>query len=207
MRPTSILFSLLLSAAAVRGAKQHDKGPIVAKSFTWKLPFQPDGSPPMGMEVPCSVSATFRATQYRLGDLQAPSEWSDPVLTYLGWHPYPGSWDGIDAGGDERDLIIMEYVDVPVAVRDWVDAQHRDRESDKSRYWLFGVFAKAKKDLGKADGVASAAKTPVPVGDDAAVIPDEDKVLIFAPGALYDILPLWVARDGGCEGEFRSPLG
>lgn len=29
----------------------------------------------------------------------------------------------------------------------------------------------------------------------------DEKVMIFAPGALYEILPLWVARQSSCEGE------
>lgn len=153
------------------------------------------------MEVPCKVDATFKATQHQLGDLQSPAPWSRAVLTYLGWHPYPGSWEGIDAGGDLRDIVIMEYADVPVAVRDWVDAQHRDKESTKSKWWLYGVFEKPKKDFGKASGIAMAPATPVAVGDDAPVIPDADKVLMFAPAALYEILPLWVAKNSGCEGE------
>lgn len=153
------------------------------------------------MDVPCKVDATFKATQHHLGDLQAPAPWSRAVETFLGWHPYPGSWEGIDAGGDRRDIIIMEYTEVPTAVRDWIDAQHRDKASNKSKWYLFGVFEKPKKDFGKASGIAMAPATSVAVGDDAPVIPDQDKVLIFAPAALYEILPLWVAKNSGCEGE------
>lgn len=201
MRPTSFIFSLLLPATTVHGSNKHHSKNHVVSSFKWQRPFPYDGSAPLNMDAPCKADGTFHARQYRLGDLQAPSQWSGAVLNYLGWHPYLGSWDGIDAGGDERDLIIMEYKDVPVAVREWIDKQQRDRVSDKSKWWLYGVFEKPKKDFGKASGHAMAPSTSVAVGDDAPVIPDEDKVLIFAPAALYDILPLWVGKGSDCEGE------
>ena len=34
---------------------------------------------------------------------------------------------------------------------------------------------------------------------------DKDKIILFAAGAIYETLPLWVAEAGECQGEFSSP--
>lgn len=192
MRPTSLAFSLLLPAFAA--AKHH--GSNVVSSFKWQRPLPYDNSAPLGMNSLCEVSRTFRGEQHKLRDLQASpgstttSPWEGPVQTYLGWHPYVGSWDGVDEGGDERDLIIMDYASVPLAVREWVEDQHAGRgKNDKSRWWLYGVFNRPKKDFGKAGGLGG-----------------DHKILLFAPAALYEILPLWVGEDSGCESESREHL-
>lgn len=92
--------------------------------------------------------------------------------------PYPGGWDGMDAHGYERELVKMEYRDVPVQVREWIENQEEAEGPGKG---LFGVFAKP--------GTGETASASV-----------EDKIVIFAPGALYETLPLWLVQDSGCEG-------
>jgi hypothetical protein len=32
-------------------------------------------------------------------------------------------------------------------------------------------------------------------------VPDKDKIAVFPAGAMYEILPLWVAKGSGCERE------
>ena len=34
---------------------------------------------------------------------------------------------------------------------------------------------------------------------------DKKKLVVFAPGAVYDILPLWVADKSGCQGSSNLP--
>jgi len=52
---------------------------------------------------------------------------------------YPGSWDGIDPYGYDRNLLQMEYADLPVKVREWIEEQER---SDGPGKGLFAVFKK-----------------------------------------------------------------
>jgi hypothetical protein len=150
----------------------------------------------MNMDTKCEVEKTFKAEQWKLKDLQAPSPWSPAIETFLGWHPYPGSWEGLDPDGDDREFLIMEYTDVPTPVRDWIENQHHNKDNLNSKWWLFGVFEKPGKK------VASVA-----VGQDVPAPKDEDRVVLFAPAAMYEILPLWVGQGSECEGmcPFRGP--
>ncbi len=93
---------------------------------------------------------------------------------------------------------MMEYHDVPDPVREWVEEQHRVPYNDK--IWLIGVFGKPKTPEGGGKPIAEGISP-----DQFDEIPAKDKVLIFAPGAMYEILPLFVAKnsdDPKCEGTF-----
>jgi hypothetical protein len=68
-------------------------------------------------------------------------------------------------------------------VRSWIEEQLRDEQGSKSRF--FGVFDKHTQ---KHDEISSHAA--------------EDKILLIAPGELYEALPLWVAEGSKCEGQF-----
>lgn len=102
----------------------------------------------------------------------------------------------MDHQGDKREILMMEYRDVPGPVRDWLDAQQAERDptKKKGKSWLFSVYERPKRD---AEGNAVPPKwVPAKGGD----VPEEDKVLVFPAGAIYEILPLWVAEGNGCEG-------
>ncbi|KAL1854026.1 hypothetical protein VTK73DRAFT_8825 [Phialemonium thermophilum] len=189
----------------------------VLPSFIWRYPFSADGRAPHGFDAACLAERTFYAQQHRVADLRAPSSpWAPALDQLLSWHSYPGSWDGRHWGSgdhEDRDVLIVEYRDVPGAVRKWVAEQHRlrhavddapverDGRKQESRWWMFGVFSKPK------DGVEPRFLDPkIPeaaaaAGEEYHEPPDEDKVLLFAPASLYEILPLWVAEGSDCEAD------
>ena len=192
MRPSSAIVSLLIYIAAVAAFNWDVLSHPIVKDFKWALPFPDDGTPPGGFKVPCQAVGTFQATQHKLADLKkAGSPWAGVVESMINGHTYAGSWDGVDHKHDKREVVMMEYRDVPAPVRDWIDAQQHDAENGRS--WLFSVYEKPK-----AEGVRNSEPKWAPAkGDD---IPDEEKVLIFPAGAIYEILPLWVAKGSNCEG-------
>lgn len=169
-------------------------------------PFPEDGSPPYGFDAPCRSEKTFHAKQYVISQLD--SSWTTAVGEILGdhhQHKHPGGWeDGKRDGGDS--VVIMEYSDVPVAVRDWITEQYRERKADGTkRWWLFGVIEKPRdgKDAKFIDPAATLAAGEAE-GGMRRELPDKDKVLAFAPWSIYNILPLWVARKSSCEGECKD---
>jgi hypothetical protein len=40
---------------------------------------------------------------------------------------YPGSWSGIDKHGNDRELLKMDYEDLPYAVREWIKKNEKQR--------------------------------------------------------------------------------
>jgi hypothetical protein len=167
-------------------------------------PFPQDGSPPYGFEAPCRSEKTFNAKQYVLAQLD--KSWKPAVNEILGDHqphPHPGGWeDGERDGGDS--VVIMEYADVPTAVRDWILEQYRARKADGTRrWWLFGIAEKPREGQdAKFIDPAESLVVGEAEGGMRQELPDKDKVLMFAPRALYEILPLWVAKKSSCEGKF-----
>jgi hypothetical protein len=199
---SSISFlSILLAVVNVSGTRHNHKHasntpdePEIVNSFKWQRPFPSDDGISMGMEVKCESIATFKASQFKLRDIQHPSPWGGPVETFLGWHPYPGSWEGLDHGGAEREYLMVEYKDVPDPVREWISAQHENKQDDKSRWWMYAVMEKPNHD-----------KKAAMANTDRGVA-DEDKVLFFPPASLYDILPLWVAKGAECACEYTCTI-
>jgi hypothetical protein len=201
--------SFLLQAAVVSSSiwphhsdSHHHDGPRILNSFQWHAPLDKNELPPDGYEVRCHATKTFYAKQFRLDQLKPPSPWAFILSTYLGWHTFPGTWGGLDKGGDEREIIIMEYKDVPQAVRDWIDDEHRIKDQEKSKWWMYGVFEKPGKELEEARVVEPKPKDLTPEEQQRYKdIPAEKKVLVFAAAALYENMPLWVAKGSSCEGE------
>ncbi|KLU84642.1 hypothetical protein MAPG_03682 [Magnaporthiopsis poae ATCC 64411] len=162
--------------------------PAAADSFrSTTSPTSSDRDVPGGFHVSCQATATFRARQYTAADLRKPwpetglAPWADAVersaLDGTGSSAYPGGWEGDELHGADRTLLLMELTDVPPTVRAFVE--HEGVDGWSGRRWLFGIYDKP----GAATGTAAAG----------------DKVMIFAPGALYDILPLWVADSSRCR--------
>ncbi|EON95668.1 hypothetical protein UCRPA7_8798 [Phaeoacremonium minimum UCRPA7] len=87
----------------------------------------------------------------------------------------------------------MEYKDVPETVKDWIEEQQDDNEGDTK--WLFAVYDKPKEQGVKIKGTAK------PRATDKAGIKEngENKVMLFAAGAIYETLPLWVAEGSNCK--------
>lgn len=179
--------------AILAGLTNANPGVVISQvldSFKWADPFGSHATPP-GFLSTCEATATFRATQHILTDLHKPpplglQPWVDAIKYFFGGRPFPGTWDGVDAHGVEREIIMMEYTDVPGSVKDWIEEQKKDTE--EGNRFLFAVYDKPKADGGKISGQAKR--------DEGK---DEDKVLLFAAGAIYEILPLWVAEGSECE--------
>lgn len=184
--PIPIIFFLTLLTLPVLPvtSSSHHPSPKPVPSFAYTRPFPYDNTAPLNAETKCEVLRSFHAKQYTQSALQS-SPYATIFNTFLSWHPspYPGSWEGMDfPNPNDREYLVMEYADVPTAVRDWVDGQKRDGD----RWWGFGNFERPGR-----NGTSGGGK-----GE------EEEKVMIFAPGSLYEILPLWVGEGSECEGEF-----
>ena len=173
----------------------------VIETFNWKNPFALAPTP-AGFEADCEATRTFHATQHALRDLQKPppvglAPWAEALKFFFGGRPFPGSWEGVDATGVDRDVIMMEYKDVPETVKDWIEEQQDDNEGDTK--WLFAVYDKPKEQGVKIKGTAK------PRATDEAGIKENgaNKVMLFAAGAIYETLPLWVAEGSNCKGKLR----
>lgn len=185
----------------------------VAPSFKWSRPFPDDGTDPTNFHVNCRHAARFHARMYKLSDLaDAPpaglAPWRDAIEGFLRNREYAGSWDGVDHKGLDRELVVMEWTDVPAEVRAWIEEQQRDVGGTNEERWLFGVFAKPKEEGETVLGTVRPRATAVPEGQEGdgekmPEVADKDKIVVFPAGAIYEILPLWVAKGSGCE---RKPL-
>jgi len=183
----------------------------VVDTFKWSAPFPDDGTDPNGFHVQCRAEREFHAKMYRLKDLTVQQSegglapWQAAIGDFLNKRDYMGSWDGVDHKGDEREIVVMEYKDVPLNVRRWIEEQQRDEESEKKNQykWMFGVFQKPKEE---GEYVRGTVKPPPGDGNVPVVIPDQDKILVFPAGAIYENLPLWVASGSPCERKFDNTL-
>jgi len=235
MRPPSLL-PLLLPLGGLSGLAQarinwdiFEYG--VVPTFKWSRPFPDDGSDPGGFHVHCRHSKTFSAKMYKLRDLAEPpptglAPWKIGIEDFLRKRDYVGSWDGVDHKDLDREIVVMDWLDVPFEVRAWVEEQQRDTSEANDKKWLFGVFRKPQSEgekvlrtvqLSKTSGTGAgtAATTATQQqqegsgvtkegGDDdkddsGPEVADKDKIVVFPAGAIYEILPLWVANGSGCE--------
>lgn len=184
MLPLLLLSSLLLATATAQLGPPPQQGdnipPKVAptrfENFTYSDPFT---APTTSS---CSHSRAFPALEYQLHDLSSDASSGQPGLlrayraglkSLFSDRPYPGGWDGMDAHGYEREVVGMRWEDVPRLVQGWIAEQEDEGK-------LFGVFDKEGK----------------PVVDEE----EGGEMVMFAPGAVYETLPLWVAEGSGCEG-------
>lgn len=171
-------------------------------SWRWPNPFASPDYLGDKFAAACSAKRTFGATEYVLDDLALEPplgllQFRDALKDVFSAREYPGSWDGVDPHGYDRVLLMMDYDDVPLRVREWVEEQERRDGEGKG---LFAVYARP------APGTRAAGTVPVPdrvpVSEEWRV-KDERRVVIFAPGAVHEVLPLWVAEGSDCEGEIR----
>ncbi|KAH8900024.1 hypothetical protein GQ53DRAFT_836003 [Thozetella sp. PMI_491] len=214
MRSSSALLLLVPGVVATRHNVVHDspppedEEPRLLSHFRWHNPFYEEGDTAHEhYDVQCTVEDTIYAKQYKISDLDVDfpaglAPWKKAMQPFL-MQDYPGSWRGVDPGRTKRDLIMMEYHDVPAPVREWVEEQHRIPYNDK--IWLLGIFGKPKVPEGNDKDAKPVAEEITANMFDA--IPASEKVLIFAPGAMYEVLPLFVAKkaeDPSCESELRN---
>ncbi|KAK3349783.1 hypothetical protein B0T25DRAFT_249297 [Lasiosphaeria hispida] len=190
----------LATAASAMGPAVPGKPPRPAgkpekmKDWKWADPFT--SSRIRRFDAACEAEQTFHAREFLLDDLsEAPplglSPFLDALKKVFSAREYPGSWDGIDPHGYDRNLLQMEYSEVPIKVREWIEEQERSEGEGRG---LFAVYEKpvegqtVSKTVKVSESPVAAALRPL----------DKKKVVIFAPGALYEVLPLWVAEGSDC---------
>ncbi|TPX13019.1 uncharacterized protein E0L32_006664 [Thyridium curvatum] len=200
----ALLGCLLLAAGAgavqLRGGDEPQVPVTTAEGFRWKNPFVGHGgdefSAPAGYEAACEVVGTYYAREHTLRDHMTPppqgfKPWANLLKDLFGGRPFPGSWEGRDAHGSLRTVLVMDYADVPPAVREWID-------SDEGRQrGLFGVYDRDTPD----------SEPEPPEGQEKKSDGMEDwgdKVMVFAAGALYEVLPLWVADESKCQAALKD---
>jgi len=165
------------------------------RDFKWTNPFEHkdiDHFRPL-----CGAERTFHAREYLLDDIseEAPrglAAYQTALKAVFNSRQYPGSWDGIDPHGYDRNLLQMEYTDVPVKVREWIEEQERSNGEGK------GLFAVFKKPPAGAHAVTTV-KVPEVSTPPELRADDKEKTVLFAPGAIYSTVPLWVADDSECQ--------
>ncbi|KAF4342696.1 hypothetical protein FBEOM_3356 [Fusarium beomiforme] len=165
----------------------------LVQGFDWKDPFALDVI--ASFRPTCEAKAQFEALEYTLHDLMEPppkglKPWSKGLKAAFANKEYPGGWLGLDPHLNGRSLLLMKYDEIPLLVRRWIEQRERTGGEGKA---LFAVLEKPKNDE-EIERVVQFPEADKIIRDD-----DKDKVAIFAPGALYGILPLWTAETSKCE--------
>ncbi|KAI5919027.1 hypothetical protein F4810DRAFT_714870 [Camillea tinctor] len=184
--------------------------------FPWTNPFNRTS---LASYTPaCIATATFTANEYLLDDLpDAPPKGLSPYAGALkrvfDGRRYPGSWEGYEPVGIDRKMLEMGWGDVPGRVREWVAQQEGmggegEGEGEVDRP-VVAVFRRTRQIM--PEGVWRGESSTVglrPLGASDGEVPregeeekegEQEKVVIFAPGVMYPILPLWVAEGSECE--------
>jgi hypothetical protein len=190
--PAASLLLAFLSGASGHGLKPSPT-PDKPKTFKWRYPFEPEALEPFNHA--CEAEKQFPANEYTLHQLMdAPpgglGPWAPGLKKFFSGRDYPGGWAGWDRHLHDRSILKMEYAHLPLKVREWIEDQEENQGAGK------GLFAVFRKPVEEDDTIEDT--TPPKPGDRSG---DQDLVAIFAPGAMYDILPLWVAEGSNCPGK------
>ncbi|KAG9251743.1 uncharacterized protein F5Z01DRAFT_265041 [Emericellopsis atlantica] len=166
--------------------------PHLVANFPWKDPFPIKESD--AVEPSCEVAKHFFAREYTLHELMEEpprglKPWADGLKKLFSSREYPGGWSGYDRHGYDRSILKMDYADIPLALREWIEEQERTEGEWKG---LFGVFRDSKGGEDTVDDV-------VDVKENIDRSQDKDRVVMFAPAAVYHVLPLWVAEESDCK--------
>ena len=194
---TALASALLTSWASALGPEPPPKvDPTATEGFTWEDPFSSKKLDQF--DITCAVEGKFSASEYQLHDLfkgEPVGLWpyADALKTFFQGREYPGGWDGIDNHGYERTLLQMTYSHIPVKVREWIEEQERTDGAGKG---LYAVYEKPPQ----GEAATGPAKVPKKNTTDDLRLLDKKKIAIFAPGAIYETLPLWVAENSDCKG-------
>ncbi|KAL1836254.1 hypothetical protein VTJ49DRAFT_5385 [Mycothermus thermophilus] len=149
---SAVAFTLALSVSLAHAGINWDVYEYgVVPTFRWSRPFPDDGSEPMGFHIKCRNTASFKAKMYKLKDLaeEPPTglaPWKEGIERFMAQRDYAGSWDGVDHKDQDREIIVMEWTDVPESVRQWIEQQQRGDGLVPEHKWLFGVFRKPKEE-------------------------------------------------------------
>ncbi|KAH7148945.1 hypothetical protein EDB81DRAFT_481467 [Dactylonectria macrodidyma] len=195
-----ILAALLAGTAQGFNFRQPPQPDKVA-GFNWKNPFTSKAI--SSFEPACESMITFKAFEYTLHDLmEAPPNglkpWGEGLKKVFSGREYPGGWFGMDYHLHNRHILLMDYDMLPILVREWIEEEERTDGKGKA---LFAIFDKPKTEEEELESVIE-----FPPADKIDRSQDGQRVAIFAPGALYGILPLWAAEASECKDIF-SDLG
>ncbi|GAB1316468.1 hypothetical protein MFIFM68171_06678 [Madurella fahalii] len=197
-----LTFALLTGAATAIGPSSPKSPPRLRgkrekmENWKWSNPFE---SPlHKKFDAACEVERLFKAEEYLLDDLSESGPggllaYRDALKQVFAMREYPGSWDGIDPHGYDRNLLMMGYDEMPLKVREWIEEQERTDGPGKG---LFAVYNRPMTGTRALHTIKIPAETPV---SEEWRAKDDRRVALFAPGALYEVLPLWVAEGSGCE--------
>jgi hypothetical protein len=196
----SVAAAVLLagSTEAVFSKPPKPVKPNLVDGFVWRDPFK--SAAIESFDSPCEATRKFSTFEYTLHDLMAEEPkglkaWSKGLKKIFSEREYPGGWSGYDRHGYDRAILRMAYTDVPLAVREWIEEQERTGGEGKGLYAVFPLPKDAEEEIENVVGV--------PQADQVDRSEDKLKTVIFAPGALYHILPLWVAEGSNCQGTLR----
>jgi len=218
MKPKTHLLALVHTGAVTASFfhwGHHDEHYM--RHYKYSGPFGENFSPPEGFVSLCEAEATFKAKEYSKEDLRTSpplglSSWAPALEIFLAGRQYAGHWKGLDDHGDEKDhrreYLVMEYTDVPRAVRRWIE-DHQRKGTDTHKNWMFAVLEKPKGGAKVSTTLAPPEPSPAQgaegnaAGVASGTVRDKDKILFFAAGSIFEIAPLWVAEGSKCEGETR----
>ena len=206
--PTAAQESINVGFGNPNKAAERPGGPgatTATKDFRWKDPFSAaslaDGASGLLLKPACRATRSFKAQQFLLDDLkESPplglGPYADRLKTFFQGREYPGSWDGLDPHGYDRNVVLMEWDDVPAPVRGWIDEQARQKTTQSDKEKEKEMTEEEKKERKKKEDLSGKGLFAV---YRKARAPKDHKVIIFAPGAIYETLPLWVAEDSDCQ--------
>ncbi|KAF5023850.1 hypothetical protein F66182_4108 [Fusarium sp. NRRL 66182] len=171
----------------------------LVQGFDWENPFALDAI--VSFRPVCEAKARFEALEYTLHELMEPppkglKPWAKGLKDVFAEKEYPGGWLGLDPHLHDRSLLLMNYDQLPLLVREWIEQQERSNGAGKA---LFAVLEKPKNDGDKIEKVVA-----FPEADKIDRSEDKNKVAIFAPGAVYGILPLWTAEASECKDQLAD---
>lgn len=209
-----LTFALLTGAVTAVGPASPNSPPRLRgkreKMADWKWPNPFESPRHKKFDAACEVERLFEAKEYMLDDLSEKGPggllaYRDALKQVFAMREYPGSWDGIDPHGYDRNLLLMGYDEMPLKVREWIEEQERTDGPGKG---LFAVYNRPVSGTRALHTIKIPAENPV---SEEWRERDNRRVALFAPGALYEVLPLWVAEGSGCESKtstllpFREP--
>ncbi|KAM0557052.1 hypothetical protein ACHAPJ_005315 [Fusarium lateritium] len=192
---TQLTFASAVVAGIAQAFELTQPPPVdLVEGFDWVNPFALDGI--AAFRPSCEAKVQFEALEYTLHDLMEPppnglKPWSKGLKDVFAEREYPGGWLGLDPHRHDRSLLLMNYDQLPLLVRQWIEQQERTDGKGKA---LFAVLEKPKNDEDEIEKVFEFSEA-----DKIDRTKDENKVAIFAPGALYGILPLWTAEASKCR--------
>ncbi|KAJ3519567.1 hypothetical protein NM208_g14078 [Fusarium decemcellulare] len=202
MTTTKTLTTLasILLAGTTQAFQLRQPPPIdLVKGFDWKDPFSLEAM--AAFQPSCEAKASFEALEYTLHELMEPppqglKPWAQGLKKSFTGREYPGGWSGLDHHLHGRSLLLMDYHKLPLSVREWIEEQERTDGDGKA---LFAILDKPKDDKYEIEQVVD-----FPAADKIDRSNDEQRVAIFAPGAIYGILPLWAAEGSECKDQLSD---